>query len=49
MGKAGLAKPWSPGDVLPFTEAIPSEVGVSKLETLNGWRTFVDSKRDSLV
>ena len=37
MGKAGLAKPWSPGDVLPFTEAIASEVNVSKLEAIHGW------------
>lgn len=40
MGKAGLArlaKPWSPGDVLLFTEAIASEAGVSKLEAMNGW------------
>jgi hypothetical protein len=37
MRKAGLAKPWSPGDVLPFTEAIASEADVSKLEAMNGW------------
>jgi hypothetical protein len=37
LGKAGPAKPWSPGDVLPFTEAIASEEDVSKLEAMNGW------------
>ena len=37
LGKAGLAKLWSPGDVLPFTEALASEAGVSKLEAMNGW------------
>jgi len=31
------AKLWSPGDVLPFTEALASEAGVSKLEAMNGW------------
>jgi hypothetical protein len=37
MGKAGLDKPQSPGDMLPFTEAIASQAGVGKLEITNGW------------
>ncbi len=35
--------------MLPLTGAILSEAGVGKLETLSGWQTFVDSKRDSIV